>query len=58
MSKVALLACRLDTFCARLNAGLAAVAIALAVLTAATLLKDLPPLRIDAETGIIIDEPG
>ncbi len=54
----AVLAYRLDALCARLNDGLAAVAIALAIVTAVTLLRDLPPPRIDAETGIFIDEPG
>jgi hypothetical protein len=38
------LARRADTFCARLNSGLAAVAIVLAVLTSAALLQRLPAL--------------
>jgi hypothetical protein len=45
---------RVDAFCARLNGGLAAVAIALAVVTAAVAAQRLAPLaaQIDPETGI------
>ena len=41
---IARLAQRADAFCARLNGGLAAVAIALALLTSAVLLERLPAL--------------
>jgi hypothetical protein len=54
----ALMARRADAFCARLNAGLAAVAIVLAVLTAAAALQRLPSLlpQADAETGLSLDQ--
>lgn len=48
-------ACRLDAFCARLNAGLAAVAVMLALLTAAAWLSGHPgvlaPLSTPASDG-------
>ena len=58
MKTAALIARRADAFCARLNAGLAAVAIVLAVLTAAAALQRLPSLlpQADAETGISLDQ--
>jgi hypothetical protein len=52
---VALIARQADAFCARLNAGLAAVALVLAIVTAATLVERLPLLllpQVDAETGV------
>ncbi|HZB93809.1 MAG TPA: hypothetical protein VE397_20340 [Stellaceae bacterium] len=58
MKTAALMARRADAFCARLNAGLAAVAIVLAVLTAAAALQRLPSLlpQADAETGLSVDQ--
>ena len=57
MKKIALAARRADAFCARLNEGLAAVAIVLAILTTATLLERLPSLLplVDVETGLSSD---
>lgn len=55
MKQIALYARRLDGFCARLNDGLAAVALALAILTTAALLQRLPALLfqpVDVETGV------
>ncbi len=54
MKKIALAARRADAFCARLNDGLTAVAIVLAILTTAALLERLPSLLppFDVETGI------
>ena len=54
MKKIALAARRADAFCARLNDGLAAVAIVLAVLTTATLIERLPsvPTLTDVESGL------
>jgi hypothetical protein len=55
VKQVALIARRADAFCARLNDGLAAVAIVLALLTTAALLERLPALvaaPVDAETGV------
>jgi hypothetical protein len=55
VKQIALVARRLDAFCARLNDGLAAVALVLAILTTAALLQRLPLLLLpsaDTETGI------
>lgn len=54
MKQIALVARRVDAFCARLNDGLAAVALVLAILATAALLQRLPVLLqpVDAETGI------
>ena len=55
MKTAALIARRADAFCARLNAGLAAVALVLALVTAAALVQRLPLLLLpqaDPETGI------
>jgi hypothetical protein len=56
---VALIARQTDAFCARLNAGLTAVALVLAIVTAAALVQRLPMLllpQVDAETGISTDQ--
>ncbi|HUC67123.1 MAG TPA: hypothetical protein VMA53_16910 [Stellaceae bacterium] len=55
MKTVALIARQTDAFCARLNAGLAAVALVLAIVTAAALVQRLPMLllpSVDPETGV------
>jgi hypothetical protein len=50
VSNAAHLARRVDAFCARLNGGLAAVAIVLAALTAALLVVRLPQVLPQADT--------
>jgi len=58
MQQIALISRRADAFCARLNGGLSAVAIVLAVITAITLIVRFPPLA-DAENGIwAVDPPS
>jgi hypothetical protein len=55
LKQIALVARRVDAFCARLNDGLLAVALALAILTTAALLQRLPALLlqpVDTETGV------
>ena len=56
MKQIARYAYRVDAFCARLNDGLAAVALILAILTAAALVQRLPLLLlqppVDVETGV------
>lgn len=59
MKQIAPIARRVDAFCARLNDGLVAVALVLAILTTAALLQRLPSLllpSVDAETGISVTQ--
>lgn len=54
MTQIALVCRRVDSFCARLNAGLAAVAICLAILTAIIIVGRHPDLflaPVDMESG-------
>ncbi len=51
----------IDTFCGRLNAGLAAVAVVLSILVAAELTVRIPDLfqqAVDAETSTMATNPG
>ena len=61
MKKIAFLACRADRFCRRLNDGMTAIALVLAVLTAAMTLEHRLPYVlhamavIDPETGVSLE---
>jgi hypothetical protein len=52
---LAQIARRADAFCARLNDGLAAVAIVLALITTAALVQRLPALLAQAPAGMAAD---
>jgi hypothetical protein len=57
MRQIALISRRADAFCARLNAGLFAVAVALAVLTGAMVAVRFPP-PMGAESGLWAFDPA
>jgi hypothetical protein len=57
MRQIALITRRADAFCARLNGGLSAVAVALAVLTGAAAIARLPLPAVDTQTGAWLVDP-